>query len=65
MNRNDITEQWRHCHWKEWREIRNRWNQIRKSVEQPDHQCDRAKTAEFEKRAQVITREQGAIALSG
>ncbi len=29
MNRNHIDARWRQCHWKEWREIKNRWNQVR------------------------------------
>ncbi len=47
MNRNHIDDRWRQCHWEKWREIKNRWNQVRKTGEP-----ERVKTAESERRAQ-------------
>ncbi|MGH8584682.1 MAG: hypothetical protein ACREWE_00320 [Gammaproteobacteria bacterium] len=38
MNRNHIDDRWRQCHWGEWREIKNRWNQVRKTGEEPNQQ---------------------------
>jgi hypothetical protein len=49
MNQNHIESQWRQCHWKEWREIRARWNQLRKSREAHDRQS-RVRAAELERR---------------
>jgi hypothetical protein len=41
MNRNHIDDRWRQCHWKEWREIKNRWNQVRKTGEEPNRHSER------------------------
>ncbi len=52
MNRKHIDDRWRQCHWKEWREIKNRWNQVRKTGEDPNQQSERVRAAEPERRAQ-------------
>ena len=51
MNRNHIDDRWRQCHWAEWREIKNRWNQVRKTGEEPNQQSERVKAAGLERRA--------------
>jgi len=48
MNRNHIDDRWRQCHWEEWREIKNRWNQVRKT-EEPNRQSERIWAAETSK----------------
>ncbi len=53
MNRNHIDERWRQCHWEEWLKIKNRWNQVRKTREQPNQEPERLRAAEFERRAQL------------
>lgn len=53
MNRNHIDERWRHCHWEEWREIKNRWNQVRKTGEEPNQQSERVRAAKLETRAHL------------
>jgi hypothetical protein len=53
MNRNHIDDRWRQCHWEEWREIKKRWNQVRKTGEEPNRQSERVKAAELEGRAQL------------
>jgi hypothetical protein len=53
MNRNHIDDRWRQCHWKEWREIKNRWNQVRKTAEEPNRHSERVRAAERERRAQL------------
>jgi hypothetical protein len=52
MNRYHIDDRGRQCHRKEWREIKNKWNQVRKN-EEPDRQSERVKAAELERRAQL------------
>ena len=53
MNRNHIDDRWRQCHWKEWREIKNRWNQVRKTGRSPIGSLNGVKAAELERRAQL------------
>ena len=53
MNRNHIYDRWRQCHWAEWREIKKRWNQVRKTGEEPNRHSERVKAAERERRAQL------------
>jgi len=53
MNRNYIDDRWRQCHWEEWREIKNRWNQVRETEQKPNQQSERVKGAELERRAQL------------
>lgn len=48
MNRNHIEDQWRQCHWKEWREIKARWNESHKSGEAHAQEPDGVMAAEFE-----------------
>ena len=43
MNRNHIDDRWRQCHWEEWREIKKRWNQVRKTREEPNRHSEGAK----------------------
>jgi len=52
MNRNHIDDRWRQCHWEEWRDIKNRWNQVRKT-EKPNRQSERVRAAELERGAQL------------
>jgi len=54
MNRNYIDDRWRQCHWEEWREIRNRWDQVRKTGKEPNQQSERVRGAELERRAQLV-----------
>jgi hypothetical protein len=53
MNRNHIDDRWRQCHWAEWREIKKRWNQVRKTGEEPNRHSERVRAAERERRAQL------------
>ena len=53
MNQNHIDDRWRQCHWKEWREIKNRWNQVRKTREESNRHSERVRAAERERRAQL------------
>ena len=54
MNRNYVDDRWRQCHWEEWREIRNRWDQVRKTGKEPNQQSERVRGAELERRAQLV-----------
>jgi len=54
MNRNHIDDRWRQCHWKEWSAIKNRWNQVRKTGEEPKRQSGRVRAAERERLAQLF-----------
>lgn len=49
MSRNHIKDRWWQSHWKEWREIRATWNQLRKSWEAPKPQSGGVKLAECER----------------
>ncbi len=53
MNLNHIDDRWRQCHWAEWREIKKRWNQVRKTGEEPNQQSERVRGAGLERRAQI------------
>ena len=48
MNRNPIEDQWRQCHWEQWREVRARWRQLRASWAAREREPRGAKTAAFE-----------------
>ncbi len=50
MNRNHIDDRWRQCHWEEWLKIKNRWNLVRETGEEPNQQSERVKDAQFERR---------------
>jgi hypothetical protein len=60
MNRNHIDGRWRQCHSAEWHAIKNRWNQIRKTAEEPNRHSERVKAAERRRARSLLQAEPGA-----
>jgi hypothetical protein len=52
MNRNHRDDQWRQCHWREWREIKIRRNKLHKAWEENSQQSrvtEAERESEFER----------------